>query len=83
MDYAQIENNIVVNLVYLSSAYAYSDEYFINNHLVPINGAMIVIGDTYNEADGHFYRDGQRVYTQVEELNMALNILLLGEEYDV
>lgn len=65
MDYAVIENGIVTNVIWLhySNAHEFPDA-------VPLNGVPAGIGDTY---DGeHFYRDGERVLTEVETLAVRL-----------
>lgn len=54
MDYALIDNGIVVNIIYLHPMNA--DEF---PNAVPTNDLPIEIGDTYTE--GKFYRDGKEI----------------------
>lgn len=59
MDYALIENGIVVNLIWLH----YTNAHEFPN-AVPLNGVPAWIGDTY---DGEcFFRNGERVRTYAE-----------------
>ena len=60
MDYALIEDGIVINLIWLYPGNA-SD--FLN--AIPCKDYPVSIGDTY--ADGVFYRDGERLLTPLEE----------------
>ena len=54
MDYALIEDGIVVNIIALHPMNASE---FVN--AVPMNDLQIAIGDTY--VDGKFYRNGEEV----------------------
>lgn len=66
MDYALIENGVVVNLIWLHPGNA---EEFPG--AVALNGVPAGIGDTY---DGdHFYREGERVLTYAEIAYQALD----------
>lgn len=60
MDYALIENGIVVNVIWLSPSNA--DEF---PNAVKMGDIPAHIGDTYT--DGAFYRNGNRVLTHAEE----------------
>lgn len=73
MNYAIIdENNIVINIVAANNS-LYENWILIEN--LPVD-----IGDYY---DGiNFYRNNQKVITKEQELRIALNILLRGEEND-
>ena len=73
MNYAIIdENNIVINIVVANNS-LYENWILIEN--LPVD-----IGDYY---DGiNFYHNNQKVITKEQELRIALNILLRGEEND-
>ncbi|MBP3649106.1 MAG: hypothetical protein J6K73_04930 [Clostridia bacterium] len=59
MNYALIDNNVVVNVIWLDPSNAYEFP-----EAVPLNDVPAGIGDTY---DGeHFYRAGERVLTPAE-----------------
>lgn len=80
MNYALIENGIVTNIIWLYPGNA-SD--FPN--AVPLGDVPAGIGDTY--ADGAFYRDGERLLTdeerlQVEAADMREALALLGVNID-
>lgn len=60
MNYALIQNGIVTNIIWLYPGNA-SD--FPN--AVPTNDIPVAIGDTYT--DGVFYRNGERVLTELEQ----------------
>lgn len=76
MNYALIENGVVTNIIWLYSANA-SDF----PSAVPCGDLPVAIGDTW---DGeHFYRDGVRVLTPLEQArkdaeDMAAALELLG-----
>ena len=70
MDYAIIENDLVVNVIWLSPSNA---EEFPS--AVPMGDVPARIGDTYT--GGFFYRDGERVLTGAEE---AIAILGAAEK---
>lgn len=77
MNYAIIENNIVINLAWL-----YPNTPFLN--AVPCDDYPVAIGDTYS--DGRFYRNGELVMSPLEEAEAAsadmmeaLNILGVTE----
>lgn len=61
MNYALIENNIVTNIIWL---YPKNVSDFPN--AVPMNDIPVAIGDEY--IDGIFYRNGERILTEVEQL---------------
>lgn len=61
MTYALIENNIITNIIWLYPGNA-SD--FPN--AVPLNDIPASIGDEY--IDGIFYRNGEKILTEVENL---------------
>lgn len=44
---------------------------------VPTEGVPVEAGDLYD--NGYFYRDGERIYSALQEYQLAFNILLLGE----
>lgn len=77
MNYALIDNGIVVNVIWLHPDNAYE---FPN--AVPLNDLPAGIGDTY---DGeYFMRNGKRVLTFVEEAQniiTELDIALLELQY--
>ena len=61
MNYALIENGVVINLIWLYEGNAHE---FPN--AVALNGRPVAIGDAY--ADGVFSRDGEPVLTYAERL---------------
>ena len=72
MNYALIENGVVVNLIWLYEGNAHE---FPN--AVPTGDRPVGIGDSYT--DGHFYRDSAEVLTPAEELaavRAALDIIM-------
>ena len=73
MDYALIEDGIVVNIIALHPMNASE---FVN--AVPMNDLQIAIGDTY--VDGKFYRNGEEVtlYPLII-INIIYQIELLSE----
>lgn len=74
MDYAQIKNSVVVNVLSIRQAQAHEFP-----DCVPMNDIPAGIGDTY--ADGKFYRDGVEVKSPVQQLAEAEEILrILGGE---
>lgn len=75
MNYAQIKDGIVVNVLSIrqEQAHEFPD-------CVPMNDIPAGIGDTYE--DGRFYRDGVEVKSPAQELaeaNEIMNILLGGD----
>lgn len=75
MNYALIENGVVTNVIWLHPANA--DDF---PGAVPVDDVPVDIGDTY--ADGTFYRNGEKVLTFAEQMQMqtsdmrsALNLL--------
>ena len=70
MNYAQIKDGIVVNVLSIrrSQAHEFPD-------CVPLNDIPAGIGDTY--ADGKFYRDGVEVKSSAQELEEAQEILAI------
>lgn len=66
MNYAKIENGIVVNIIWL-----YPTTEF--NNAVPCNDIPVKIGDTY--INGKFYREGVLLVSQIEDMRNALEIL--------
>lgn len=66
MDYALIDNGIVVNIIYLHPMNA--DEF---PNAVPTNDLPIEIGDTYTE--GKFYRDGKEIVSVPTEQTYTLD----------
>lgn len=76
MNYALIENDIVINIIWLYEGNA-SD--FPN--AVSCGDYPVAIGDTYT--DGVFYRDGERLLTNEEQMqqeaaDMKEALALLG-----
>lgn len=69
---ARIEDNIVVNIEWCSDSTAETDT------LKNMDDRPVGIGDTYK--DGYFWRDGEKVLSEVEELRIANEILLNGLE---
>ena len=63
MNYALIENNIITNIIWL-----YPDNASDFPNAVPLNDVSVGIGDMY--IDGIFYRDEERVLTEVEILRI-------------
>lgn len=61
MEYALIENGIVVNLIYL---HPMNVSEFPN--AVPINDLSINIGDTYH--DGKFYRNEEEIEIKIDAI---------------
>lgn len=80
MNYALIENGIVTNIIWLYSANAGDFP-----TAVPCGDVPVAIDDTW---DGeHFYRDGERVLTQLEQaqkdaedMQAALEVLGINNE---
>ena len=79
MNYALIENEIVMNIIVL-------DERNLKDFpkAVPTNDRLVMLGDTYDGVD--FYRDGEKVLTlmqyaelRVAEAERALAILIGNE----
>lgn len=83
MNYALIDNGIVINMIWLYSGNA-SDF----PTAVPCGDVPVAIGDTY---DGeHFYRAGERVLTPLEQarkdaedMQAALELLGVGNNTEV
>lgn len=68
MNYALINDGIIINIIYLSPSNA-SD--FPN--AVPMKDYPVGIGDTY---DGqYFYRNGERILSPLEEANLKIEEL--------
>lgn len=72
MNYALIENGIVVNIIWLSKSNA-SD--FPN--AVEYEDRPVQVGDSYS--DGDFYHDGEKVLTPAEDMQAALELLGVSE----
>ena len=75
MDYAQIKDSKVINVLFIHQAQAHEFP-----DCVPMNDIPASIGDTYK--DGRFYHDGVEVKSPAQELAEAeevINILLGGE----
>ena len=70
MNYAQIKNGIVVNVLSIrrSQAHEFPD-------CVPVIDILVEPGDTY--ADGIFYRDGIEIKSAAQELAEAQEILAI------
>lgn len=68
MNYALIENSIVINLIWLEDRNIHE---FPN--AVKTDDRPVSIGDTYE--DGKFCRDGEEVLTEVEQLQADLESL--------
>lgn len=80
MNYALVENCVVVNVIYLHPMNA--DDF---PNAVSIGDIPVHIGDTYE--DGVFYRDGEKVLTaaermQVEMADMKVALAELGVTVD-
>lgn len=76
MNYAIVENNVVVNVIYIHDK---------NRSEFPtaiaLNGVPAGVGDTY--VDGVFYRNGERLLTDAEEVDyMREALALLGVSLD-
>lgn len=72
MNYALIENGVITNVIYLSSANAYEFPNAVNIDQYPVG-----IGDTY--VDGKFYHDGVEVLTYTEYRDQIAQARLLEE----
>lgn len=72
MNYALIENGIVVNIIWLSPSNATD---FPN--AVEYRNRPVQIGDSY--IDGTFYRNGEKVLTDEEDMQAALALLGVNE----
>lgn len=75
MDYAQIKDGKVVNVLSIRQAQAHEFP-----DCVPLNDIPVGIGDTYT--NGKFFRNGVEVKSFAQELaeaNEVINILLGGE----
>lgn len=72
MNYALIEDGVVTNIIWLS--YTNADDF---PNAVAMGDLPVAIGDTW---DGeYFYRNGERILTQTEEMqDMADALTLLG-----
>ena len=76
MNYAIVENGVVINVIYLHDMNR--DEF---PNAIQLNDVPACIGDTY--ADGEFYRDGIPVLTPAEEADQMREALaLLGVNMD-
>lgn len=76
MNYALVENGVVVNVIYLHPMNA--DDF---PNAVPIGAIPVAIGDNYE--NGTFYRDGEKVLTafernQAEKDDMKAALATLG-----
>ena len=71
MNYAWIEDGIVTNVIWL---YPGNEADFPS--AVPMGEKQIAIGDTY--VDGVFYRNGERVLSPVEEMELILDEITGG-----
>lgn len=69
---ARIENSVVVNVEWCSDRAEETDT------LKNIGDRHVVSGDTYK--DGYFWRDGEKVLSETEELRIANEILMNGLE---
>ena len=65
MNYALIENGIVINMIVIAP-YNMSDF----PSAVPVGDKPVGIGDEYR--DGKFYRDGEEVLSELEQLKLQL-----------
>lgn len=65
MSYALLKDGVVVNIIWLSPSNATD---FPN--AVQTNGLPIRTGDTY--VDGIFYRDGERILSAVESMQVEM-----------
>lgn len=75
MNYAQVKNDKVVNVLSIRPAQAHEFP-----DCVPLYDIPAGIGDTYE--DGKFYRNGVEIKSTAQELaeaNEVINILLGGE----
>lgn len=71
MNYAEIENGVIVNIVYLHPS---QEDEFPNCVPIP-EGLLAEPGDSY--AEGRFWRDGVEVKSTAQELAEAREILLI------
>jgi hypothetical protein len=71
---ARIENGVVVNI-----EWCYDDE-SATETLQNTDGRIVEIGDTYQ--DGSFWRNGEKILSEVEELRIANAILMTGLEVE-
>ena len=62
---ARIENGLVVNIEWCSDKQAQTET------LINLADRPVAIGDTYDGSD--FYRDGEKVLTPIEKLELELN----------
>lgn len=62
---ARIENGLVVNIEWCSDKQAQTEM------LINLEDRPVAIGDTYDGVD--FYRDGVKVLTPIEKLELELN----------
>lgn len=72
---ARIEDGVVVNIEWCS------DDEPVTDTLLDTDGQLIGIGDTYQ--NGSFWRSGEKILSEVEELRIANTILMTGLEVDV
>lgn len=70
MNYAIVENGIVINIIWL-----YPSTPFPN--AVPCGDYPVAIGDTYE--NGRFYRNGELILSPLEEMTEALAIMGVTE----
>jgi hypothetical protein len=69
---ARLEDGIVINVEWCSDSTAETDI------LKEVGDRPVGIGDIYKE--GYFWRDGEKILSEVEELRIANEILLNGLE---
>ena len=62
---ARIEDGLVVNIEWCSDKQAQTET------LINLADRPVAIGDTYDGSD--FYRDGEKVLTPIEKLELELN----------
>ena len=75
MNYALVNKttNIVENVIV---GYLELEDYIC----VPTENAPVEEGDLYQ--DGYFYRNGERLYSLLQEYQIAYNILMAGGQTD-
>jgi hypothetical protein len=72
MNYAVIQNDVITNVIYLSSANAHEFPDAVNVDQYPVD-----IGDNY--IDGKFFRNGEEVLTYDEYKEQTAQARLLEE----
>lgn len=68
MNYAVVENGIVINVIWLY--YSNANEF---PNAVPLNDVPAGIGDVYK--NGAFYRNGERILTPIEVIQKEIKNL--------